>query len=290
MHRVSVPDIWSLGVILYALVCGRPPFQEGSDSETLTMIMDCRYAVPPHVSADCKERDATPHPAGAELSPEEHELILRTMASGKIAEPAAVKEALEADRYDHITATYYLLGERLRREKQERTQPLPTPSSAPRPDALPDATVSTPRPAGDRALGLRPAPLPETPPARSVRALGRIFEEEEEEEEEEEAGGVGVNSRRVELANQSPEAGQSEPPPEARPKPRNRCVAPGPDGVETRAPAPHGAEPAGRVKTRSLRDRLLRFPLCEKALALNIQPASKDRLLPFGQYNCCRVL
>ncbi|KAI4825741.1 hypothetical protein KUCAC02_021411 [Chaenocephalus aceratus] len=31
-----------LGVILYMLVCGVPPFQETNDSETLVMILDCR--------------------------------------------------------------------------------------------------------------------------------------------------------------------------------------------------------------------------------------------------------
>lgn len=48
-------DIWSLGVILFMLVCGQPPFQEANDSETLTMIMDCKYTVPAHVSGACKE-------------------------------------------------------------------------------------------------------------------------------------------------------------------------------------------------------------------------------------------
>ncbi|TRZ00812.1 hypothetical protein DNTS_030425 [Danionella cerebrum] len=48
-------DIWSLGVILFMLVCGQPPFQEANDSETLTMIMDCKYTVPAHVSNACKE-------------------------------------------------------------------------------------------------------------------------------------------------------------------------------------------------------------------------------------------
>lgn len=37
------------------LVCGHPPFQEANDSETLTMIMDCKYTTPSHVSADCRD-------------------------------------------------------------------------------------------------------------------------------------------------------------------------------------------------------------------------------------------
>uniref|UniRef100_A0A671LNB0 SNF-related serine/threonine-protein kinase n=1 Tax=Sinocyclocheilus anshuiensis TaxID=1608454 RepID=A0A671LNB0_9TELE len=48
-------DIWSLGVILFMLVCGQPPFQEANDSETLTMIMDCKYTVPAHISNACKD-------------------------------------------------------------------------------------------------------------------------------------------------------------------------------------------------------------------------------------------
>lgn len=37
------------------LVCGHPPFQEANDSETLTMIMDCKYTTPAHVSDDCRD-------------------------------------------------------------------------------------------------------------------------------------------------------------------------------------------------------------------------------------------
>lgn len=48
-------DVWSLGVILFMLVCGHPPFQEANDSETLTMIMDCKYTVPAHLSDGCRQ-------------------------------------------------------------------------------------------------------------------------------------------------------------------------------------------------------------------------------------------
>ena len=37
------------------LICGEPPFQEANDSETLTMILDCKYRLPPHLSPASKE-------------------------------------------------------------------------------------------------------------------------------------------------------------------------------------------------------------------------------------------
>ncbi|KAM8846081.1 SNF-related serine/threonine-protein kinase [Synchiropus picturatus] len=147
-------DIWSLGVILFMLVCGQPPFQEANDSETLTMIMDCKYTVPAHVSNVCRDlidrmlqRDPkkrasleqieshawlqgvdpspatkynTPLVSHKNLSEEEHNSIIQRMVLGDIADREAIVEALETNKYNHITATYYLLAERILREKQEK--------------------------------------------------------------------------------------------------------------------------------------------------------------------------
>ncbi|NWH93688.1 SNRK kinase, partial [Aegithalos caudatus] len=149
-----INNIWSLGVILFMLVCGQPPFQEANDSETLTMIMDCKYTVPPHVSKECKDlitrmlqRDpkrrasleeienhawlqgVDPSPATKyniplvsykNLSEEEHNSIIQRMVLGDIADRDTIVEALETNKYNHITATYFLLAERILREKQEK--------------------------------------------------------------------------------------------------------------------------------------------------------------------------
>lgn len=138
-------DIWSLGVILYMLVCGSAPFQEANDSETLTMIMDCNYIVPSHVSQPCQAlinsmlcrdpskratldmiagnewvcsghhaplSDMLPLVTREHLTEEEHAHIIQKMASGSIAPRDAIIDCLDRNEYNHITATYFLLAER----------------------------------------------------------------------------------------------------------------------------------------------------------------------------------
>ncbi|AWP04899.1 putative SNF-related serine/threonine-protein kinase-like [Scophthalmus maximus] len=158
-------DIWSLGVILFMLVCGQPPFQEANDSETLTMIMDCKYTVPPHISHACGDlighmlqRDpkkratleqieahewlqgvdpspatklSTPLVSHRSLSEEEHSSIIQRMVLGGIADRDTITEALESNKYNHITATYFLLAERMLREGQEKEQHSQTRSPSP---------------------------------------------------------------------------------------------------------------------------------------------------------------
>ncbi|NXI30613.1 SNRK kinase, partial [Sterrhoptilus dennistouni] len=220
-------DIWSLGVILFMLVCGQPPFQEANDSETLTMIMDCKYTVPPHVSKECKDlitrmlqRDpkrrasleeienhawlqgVDPSPATKyniplvsykNLSEEEHNSIIQRMVLGDIADRDTIVEALETNKYNHITATYFLLAERILREKQEKE--IQTRSASPSnikaqfrqswptkidvPQDLEDDLTATP---------LSHATVPQSSPARTAdnvlnghrgKALGDLAKKEE---------------------------------------------------------------------------------------------------------------
>lgn len=37
------------------LLCGRLPFQEANDSETLTKILDCKYTLPDHLSNHARQ-------------------------------------------------------------------------------------------------------------------------------------------------------------------------------------------------------------------------------------------
>lgn len=48
-------DIWSAGVILFALLCGYLPFEDQSTSELYRKILGGHYQIPSFLSADVKD-------------------------------------------------------------------------------------------------------------------------------------------------------------------------------------------------------------------------------------------
>ncbi|KAM6430721.1 uncharacterized protein PHA67_002604 isoform 2-T2 [Liasis olivaceus] len=202
-------DVWSLGVILYMLVCGHPPFQEANDSETLTMILDCRYVIPSDISLLCADliaqmlqRDprqrasleqieshlwlqgVDPSPASRCLLPltshrrvseEEHETIIQTMMCGHIADQETIQESPLGDSHPPLPTELQPVTQ----NAMERAgKPLLSLS------ALGEGKSSS----GFHACGqplralIQPS-LVETAIAKSTLALQQISEEDEEEEE-----------------------------------------------------------------------------------------------------------
>nr|XP_040019144.1 LOW QUALITY PROTEIN: SNF related kinase b [Gasterosteus aculeatus aculeatus] len=163
-------DIWSLGVILYMLVCGAPPFQETNDSETLVMILDCRYRVPEHVSHGCRG------------------LISRMLQK----DPSCRASLEEIEAHDWLQGLddallspeappYWLSG-----ALSPSSPRLGAPECGDLLAARPPPQQAFPSPwQPSLTLTLRP-PLAEEPPVtRNLPALQQICEEEEEEDEEE---------------------------------------------------------------------------------------------------------
>ncbi|XP_026167041.1 SNF related kinase b [Mastacembelus armatus] len=160
-------DIWSLGVILYMLVCGVPPFQETNDSETLIMILDCRYSIPEHVSGDCRD-------------------LISRMLQKDPSRRASLKE-IEAHNWLQGLDSALLSPEAPPHWLSGALSPSSPRSGVPECGDLLAARLQQPFPGPWQpsiSFTLRPPPAEEPPVTKNLPVLQQICEEEEEEEED----------------------------------------------------------------------------------------------------------
>ena len=55
LYKGGKVDIWSVGVVLFAMICGYLPFEGEEDTELFKKIVDGKYSIPPHVSNQARE-------------------------------------------------------------------------------------------------------------------------------------------------------------------------------------------------------------------------------------------
>ncbi len=130
-------DIWSSGIILYAMICGYLPFDDNNNDVLYKKITDGKFSIPNWVSDQAKEllrrilntdpsarynlQQIKNHPWFSLNSTKLNEGLLRDITVIPIDEKILIKmmeygfdkeEArlnLLANRHNHITTTYYLL-------------------------------------------------------------------------------------------------------------------------------------------------------------------------------------
>ncbi len=140
-------DIWSLGIILYAMACGYLPFEDPNTGKLYKKILNCDYLIPGFISAQCKEMikkilntDPITRPKASEIRKNPwYQMIESVEMEGIIVgqEPIPIIEDIKQElkmsysnlegiefadkfiklnKHNHITTTYYLLLKRAERD------------------------------------------------------------------------------------------------------------------------------------------------------------------------------
>lgn len=156
-HRYVPPmvDIWSCGVILFALVCGYLPFEDQNHAELYKKILNAEYEIPSFISAEVADLisgmltiDPTRRMTLDDIR--KHiwycQIPEASISGGIVSDPKAapvacrqldeeileqldsygfdrqyVVKCLRTNKHNHVTTTYYLLKEKRRRQGAKPT-------------------------------------------------------------------------------------------------------------------------------------------------------------------------